>query len=92
MHIGGEGIEVRDNVHYDETDDVAPVRASQFRTTGTNSASIHEDRWKTPRDGNRGFVVSTYREILCQQSEQTAYYPVWASSFDVSSSIEFKKV
>lgn len=93
MHVGGEGIEVRDNVHYDETDAWAPIRASLFRTTGTNSAVIYEDRWETPRDGNRSLVASPNGtgKLYVSTPEQDAFYAVWASSFDVSSSIEFKK-
>lgn len=93
MHVGGQGIEVRDNVHYDETDEWAPVRAYQFRTTGVNSASIHEDRWEVPRDGNRSLVISPNGtgKLYVSTPDQDAFYSIWASSFDVSSSIEFKK-
>nr|WP_319218574.1 phage tail spike protein [uncultured Trichococcus sp.] len=68
--------------------------AGAFTTAGSNNPTYHyADRWETPRDGNRGLVASPNGtgKFYVSNPEQTAYYPVWASSFDVSSSIEFKK-
>ena len=93
VHVGGEGVEIRDNVHYDGTDELAPITASRFNTGGTNPAYIYEDRWETPRDGNRSLVASPNGtgKLYVSTPAQDAFYAVWASSFDVSSSIEFKK-
>lgn len=51
------------------------------------------NHWETPRDGNRDLIASpngTGKFKVCTPDE-TAYYALWGSSFDVSSSIEFKK-
>jgi len=70
------------------------IIARNFITTDPDNPTYHHaDRWETPRDGNRGLVVSPNGtgKFYVSNPEQTAYYPVWASSFDVSSSLEFKK-
>ena len=70
------------------------IVARDFITSDPNNPTYHHaDRWETPRDGNRGLVASpngTGKFFVCNP-EFTTYYPVWASSFDVSSSREFKK-
>lgn len=51
------------------------------------------NHWETPRDGNRDLIASpngSGKFKLCTPDE-SAYYAYWGSSFDVSSSIEFKK-
>lgn len=92
VHVGGEGVEIRDNVHFDGTDELAPITASRFNTGGTNPTYIYEDRWETPRDGNRSLVLSPNGSgnVFVSNPEQNAYYPVWASDFVVSSSESLK--
>ena len=54
---------------------------------------IWANHWETPREGNRDLIVSpngTGKFKVCTPDE-SSYYAIWASSFDVSSSIEFKK-
>lgn len=54
---------------------------------------IWANHWETPRDGNRDLIASpngSGKFKLCTPDE-SAYYAYWGSSFDVSSSIEFKK-
>ena len=90
----GSVFEVRDNVFLNEQDVYKPIRASSFETSDSlNPTFIHADRWETPRYGNRGLVVSPNGtgKFYVANPEMTAYYPIWASSFDVSSSLEFKK-
>ena len=90
----GSVFEVRDNVFLNEKDDYKPIRASSFETSDSlNPTFIHADRWETPRYGNRGLVVSPNGtgKFHVANPEMTAYYPIWASSFDVSSAREFKK-
>lgn len=92
MHVGGEGIEVRDNVHFDGTDTLAPVTASRFKTGGTYPTYIYEDRWETPRDGNRSLIISPNGtgNLYVSTPDQTAFYPIWASDFVVTSSETLK--
>ena len=54
---------------------------------------IWANHWETPRDGNRDLIMSpngAARLKVCTP-EETAYYPVWASNFVVSSSKDFKR-
>lgn len=54
---------------------------------------IWANHWETPRDGDRDLIASPNGsgKFHVANPEMTAYYPIWASSFDVSSSLEFKK-
>ena len=54
---------------------------------------IWANHWETPRNGNRDLIMSpngAARLKVCTP-EETAYYPVWASAFVVSSSKDFKR-
>ena len=54
---------------------------------------IWANHWETPREGNRDLIASpngTGKFKICTPNE-SAFYAAWASSFDVSSSVEFKK-
>jgi hypothetical protein len=92
MHVGGGGVEIRDNVELDGTDELAPIKASYFVTGGTNPTYLHEDRWETPRDGSRSLVASPNGtgKLMVATPALDAYYPVWASDFVVVSSETFK--
>ena len=70
------------------------IIANGFTTNHAIYPTYHyADRWEAPRSGNRGLVISPNGtgKLYVTNPEMTAYYPVWASSFDVSSSVEFKK-
>ena len=51
------------------------------------------NHWETPRDGNRDLIASPNGtgKFKVTTPDETAFYAVWASSFDVSSSRDFKK-
>jgi phage minor structural protein len=93
IHVGGGGVEIRDNVELNGTDELAPIKASYFVTGGTNPTYHHEDRWETPRDGSRSLVASPNGtgKLMVATPALDAYYPVWASAFVVSSSKDFKR-
>lgn len=70
------------------------IVAREFITSDPNNPTYHRaDRWETPRDGNRGLVISPNGTgvLYVSNPEQTAYYGVWASAFVVSSSEKFKE-
>ena len=54
---------------------------------------IWANHWETPRDGDRDLIASPNGsgKFKVTTQDESAFYPVWASSFDVSSSLEFKK-
>lgn len=92
MHVGGGGVEIRDNASLDDTDELAPIKASYFVTGGTNPTHLYEDRWETPRDGSRSLVISPNGtgKLMVATPDLGAYYPIWASDFVVVSSEVFK--
>ncbi|PTQ84791.1 phage minor structural protein [Trichococcus patagoniensis] len=70
------------------------IVARDFITSDPNNPTYHySDRWETPRDGNRGLVISPNGTgvLYVSNPAQTAYYGVWASAFVVSSSEKFKE-
>ena len=54
---------------------------------------IWANHWETPREGNRDLIASPNGtgKFKVTTPDETAFYAIWASSFDVSSSLEFKK-
>lgn len=73
--------------------DYRELVAGAFTTAGSSNPTYrYADRWETPRDGNRGLVLSPNgaAAVYICNPEMTSYYPVWASAFVVSSSEEFK--
>ena len=54
---------------------------------------IWANHWETPREGDRDLIVSPNGsgKFKVATQDESAFYAVWASSFDVSSSRDFKK-